>query len=537
MHFWPGTNPNYLPLKAVKFDLKKLFACLCVLLFLLLFSIFWFLQSARKASLLFSLMLSFIFVAIYVLWSRQSLLVSCSTRLLAVSLLVSGLAYGAVFTPFSAPDEDYHYSASYVLSNFMLGQGYQSEDPVPMREDDANFFKGRNINLSSSGYDSLKEAFSEPFCQSNQITYVQTNRSHSISGNPPQCKIASALGITIARLLGLSSYLTYYFGRFFNLALYVFIIALAFRITPIGRSIFAVVSLLPMSLHLAVSYSYDAFVIPMSMLLIALCLRAIKGKGPIERNEWLSIGVVGAVLAPCKVIYVLLVFMCVFIPKERFDSRANEVAIKGGCILVSLMPVLIMRMGSILMTAGVASSNQPTLSSRGGNQNDLGTYYTVSDVLHDPLKFLFMIVRTLDQFGFQYLQRMVGGTLGWFQAEIVAPDLMVVALTMVLALSVFTSADDNLTISSACRISAALLFLLGSLSVLAALLFSWTFTTDNVIYGVQGRYFIPFLPWLLLSLRSRRMNISANMIPVLICAISFLNVLNLIRIFSVALTL
>lgn len=132
---------------------------------------------------------------------------------------------------------------------------------------------------------------------------------------------------------------------------------------------------------------------------------------------------------------------------------------------------------------------------------------------------------------------MVGGTLGWFQEEIVAPDLMVVALTTTLFLSVFTSADDELALGVLCRASGVLLFLVGSLLAMAALLFSWTFTTDNVIYGVQGRYFLPFLPWLLLGLRSRRMRISADMIPILIFIISFLNIMNLTRIFSIALTI
>ena len=72
---------------------------------------------------------------------------------------------------------------------------------------------------------------------------------------------------------------------------------------------------------------------------------------------------------------------------------------------------------------------------------------------------------------------------------------------------------------------------------MAALLFSWTFTTDNVIYGVQGRYFIPFLPWLLLGLRPKSIQINANSIPVLIGSVSFLNILNLVRIFSIALVL
>lgn len=508
-----------------------------IFIFLLFNALFWFAASDRKISLLFSSLLLVLFAVAFLFWFCQNKKASNTPLLLAIVLTVSGLAYGAVFTPFSAPDEDFHYSASYVLSNFILGDGYQSQDPVPMRTDDALLYKNMSINLNDDGYRALTDAVSHPFVESNDSVLVNTNRGHTLEANPPQCKVASALGIVLGRLLHLNSYFTYYLGRLFNLIVYICLVVVAFKITPIGKSVIAAISLLPMSLHLAVSYSYDAFVIPMSLLLTALCLRSIKGEGHIAPSEWISIGVVGALLAPCKVIYALIVFMCMFIPKARFSSRLEEITIKLGCLLMCLLPIVAMRLGSIVTTTGAASSPQTSLSARGGDENDLGTYYTISDVLQNPTKFVLIIARTLDQFGYQYLQRMVGGTLGWFQEEIVAPDLMVVALTVVLLFSAFTSCDDNCTLNARCRISGCLLFCAGFLAVLAALLFSWTFNTDNVIYGVQGRYFLPFLPWMLLGLRSSRVHINCNTIPVLIGALSVLNYLNLVRIFSIALTL
>lgn len=504
---------------------------------LLFNSFFWFAYSDRKASLFYSLALACVFIIILVLWLCCWNKKNDASLLLAVSLLISGLAYGAVFTPFSAPDEDFHFSASYVLSNFLLGQGYQSEDPVPMRADDATFFYEKDIYLNSSGYENMVRGFGSPLVSNTETVDVITNRGHSITSNPPQCKIASALGITLGRLLGFNSYLTYYIGRLFNFILYIFVVVFAFRITPIGKAIIAVLGMLPMSLHLAVSYSYDAFVIPMSLLLTALCLKAIFGTGLMRKGEWLSIGLIGALLAPCKVIYSLIVLMSLFIPKKRFNSRAEEVGIKVACILICFAPVLITRLGSVMATAGVGASPQPALSARGGNANDLGTYYTISDVLQRPSKFILMVARTFDQFGFQYLQRTVGGSLGWFQQEIAAPDLMVVFFTVLLVFSLIASKDDNRVLGSRCRLAGCLLFVMGVLSIMAALLFSWTFTTDNVIYGVQGRYFIPFLPWLLLGLRPKCIQINANSIPVLIGSVSFLNILNLVRIFSIALVL
>lgn len=69
-------------------------------------SLFWFAYSDRKASLFFSLAISSILIIILILWFCYWNKKNNASLLLAASLLIPGLAYGAVFTPFSAPDED-----------------------------------------------------------------------------------------------------------------------------------------------------------------------------------------------------------------------------------------------------------------------------------------------------------------------------------------------------------------------------------------------------------------------------------------------
>lgn len=53
----------------------------------------------------------------------------------------------------------------------------------------------------------------------------------------------------------------------------------AVRITPIGKNVMMTAGLLPMTLHLASSYSYDAGIIGLAFLLTGMCLRAVYGEG------------------------------------------------------------------------------------------------------------------------------------------------------------------------------------------------------------------------------------------------------------------
>lgn len=506
-------------------------------LFLLINSIYWYTFSHRLISIFFSasllvLLIIFLFAAI----CRDSDQAN-EAKLFFASLTILGILFSGVFTPLSAPDEDFHFSASYALSNFIMGKGYQSDDPLLMRQSDAEFYTEflHNLNLSSTNYDRLNREYSQLLDSSDAEIFTMTGRSHSVSSNLPQEKILSALGITLARLLNLGPAYLYLFGRLFNLAFYIVCVYIAFRITPIGRNIIAVISLFPMCLHLAVSYSYDAFIIPMSILLTALCLRSIKAEGLFTIKEGSQILFVAMLLAPCKVIYTMVALLALFIPQGRFRSRKEELFIKLGCMMLVGM---VLAGGRLLdYCVNSASSGSAVNYSMDYRGDQSGHFYTVSDVVNNPLRFVKMLYLSLDQFGFEYLQRMVGGSLGWFQEEIASPHIYVVALTAVMGMSVVSSDDDSDVLSFSTSLTGIFVFAIGLILVMLTLLVSWVFNTEGLITGVQGRYFLPYLPWLLISLRTSKFKFDGKLFPYLLMAMLFLNFYNLTRIFSIALTL
>ena len=240
-------------------------------------------------------------------------------------------------------------------------------------------------------------------------------------------------------------------------------------------------------------------------------------------------------LAPCKVIYTLVALLALFIPQERFRSRKEELFIKLGCMMLVGM---VLAGGRLLDYC----ANSTSVTSAANNQLDFrgdqsGHFYTVSDVVQNPLKFVKMLYLSLDHFGFEYLQRMVGGSLGWFQEEIVSPYIYVVALTVVMGMSVISSDDDGDVLSFSASLAGIAVFVIGLVLVMLTLLVSWVFNTEGLITGVQGRYFLPYLPWLLISIRTSRFKFDGNLFPYLLMAMLFLNFYNLTRIFSIALTL
>ena len=499
---------------------------------LLLNALFWFAYSDRLILLVFSLFTIALLVGVVLLYMFRISKNSDKSHFFLVALICSGLLYMGVFTPFTVPDEVYHFEATYCLSNVLIGRGYQ-DSPLEMRSEDAALINELSPTLKTSDYDAVRNGLGKVFV-SGETVEVDTGSTFDLGSNPPQVRIAAAIGITLARLLNLGPYYLIYIGRLFNLAFFICLAFLAYRITPVGKNVFAVVMLLPMTQHLAASYSYDAGILALSFLLTALILRALYRKESFSLREGVELVVVASLLAPCKVIYTLIAFGALLIPSSRFESRRQEVIVKGGCLLIVALVVLITRLAGIVAVSGADSETSGGLDFRG---EESGYFYTIGDVISSPIKFVIMFLRTMDRLGSFYLLTMVGSSLGWFQAEIEMPAFLAIALIVLLLVSVVRADDDDTALSGPMRITGILIFCVGSVAAIASMLFGWTFNTEQLIMGVQGRYFLPFLPLLLLGLRPRRIVAKANMNSILIMSVSIINAINLVRIFSIALTL
>lgn len=428
-----------------------------------------------------------------------------------VTLIFLGCSYLLFFPPGSVPDEGYHFRMSYLLSN-NLGFINSPDGSMMMRGDDASFFTNQllfNTNVSFDRWGALADNFSL-FASSSSYVSVPTLYTYDFGANPPQIKIVSAVGILIAKALNLGSIPLFYMGRLFNFAFFVVLVYFAVRLIPFGKKTMMVAALLPMTLHVAASYSYDAGIIALAFLLTSLCLRAIYGKGNISLKLCISIAVVLMLLAPCKVIYVLIALSLLLVPSKRFPSKGKAMAFKIGLLGCALLMILLTRFASLAQLSGVAmpGSTADGLSHR---IDETGHFYTLSGILSDPINTVLIFLRTLDHVGSFYLTTLVGGSLGCFQANLIAPFYIVAPFIVIVVLSTFRSTDDKQVLPLSHRLLFSAIFGAGVVAVMTSMLLGWTFETETVIQGVQGRYFLPLLPLFLLALRTRKFWMESDM--------------------------
>lgn len=520
---------------------KQIIAIAVVEFFVLLQGVFYFEAiSSSKSVLLFtcvSMALIAAFALLFYRFSRDE--EKGFRRLFVVAMIVLGIFYMVVFPPNSVPDEIYHFQSSYKYADILQGQPVSSKE-ITIRDADQVLFEDANQEVSATHYRDIVSNV-ELFSSEEGTATAQVMASFDIGSDPPQTKIASALGIVVGQVLGLGAYPVYYLGRLFNFISFLILAYFAVRFAPFGKSIFMAVCLLPMTLHLATSYSYDVAIIGMGLLLTSLCLNAIYGKGMIEKKILIAIGVVTFFLAPCKIIYALIAFLVLFIPKERFPSNKICWAVKGGVVLIALVSVFALRASSIIGLSGIAeTSSSGTTGDSAGHDvrgEQVGTFYNLSDILSDPIGTLYLYLNSFGFLGSWYVETAIGGSLGWFQSNIVANDLIVFAFIILVLISTLKSDDNDRDIPPLLRVSLIVVVLAVCVLAAASMLFGHTFIGEPYIMGIQGRYVLPAAALLLFALQNHKITYQGNQIVLVVMGMFSLNLLYLISIFASALTL
>ena len=283
-------------------------------------------------------------------------------RLMFALILALGVAYTMVLPPYGAPDEKYHINQSFTLA-CRWANVFSSEDwdmghvPINMsyrREHDFDVvlqdqeehttvwtwqaFADGMFTLSPDDFDS-HTALEEAQTDSNPILYLP-----------------SAAAVFVGFLLHLGFVPVLVLGRLANLVCFAALAAAAVRFAPFGRRIFAAVALLPMTLHLAASFSRDALLLGLCFVFTSLCLRAAFGEKAPGRALLLAIAAAGLLFCPGKAVYLPLAALVLLIPSKRL-ALPRPVLWKAGYLAVCVVVTLCMN-GSMLRFAVSGDSQQ-----------------------------------------------------------------------------------------------------------------------------------------------------------------------------------
>ncbi len=393
-----------------------------------------------------------------------------------VSVIPLSLLYLLMFQPWNVPDCGAHFLASYRASNLLLLNG--GENQWLARACDAAYYNGASwwterkpdiegvaSMLQSLRADNIDTSLVDQIPHEEKMVYYSTLNW-----------IPQSIGLAFGRLAGFSGGLTVLIARLLTLATFILCSYCAIRNTPVGKTIFAALALLPVSLMMSSSFSYDCMVFIVSLNFIAIVLRLRK---EYSRDALIEALIWAFLLGATKGGSVLLLLPLALILIKREKKSVIAVCAVIGTALLSVLVFDKLLPSDALFQFG---------EERSGNMMTAFAY-------QKPSEYLRMLVRTYQYYADTFVNQALGRELSYLEATI---SSVVVIGAMLAVLVCATFEKDELELGKKDRIVSVMIVVL-ALTLTPAMLLSYTPAGSGVIYGIQGRYLFPVIPLLLIA--------------------------------------
>jgi uncharacterized membrane protein len=389
--------------------------------------------------------------------------------------------------PFQIPDEHQHFGKSYSISEgFMLHTSVNMPAGFQRLMDLTNgvaFHPEKKVHA-----DELISHWNKPMLLEQRITIGLP----ASSVYTPFPYLFSASGIFVGRFMEWSPLITFYLGRLFNLAIWTLMSYIAVRITPVYEWLFVLLLLTPMSLSQAGSYSADSVTNAVCFLWIGLCLMLARSDDkPLRRVQLILLVGLAWLLPLLKAPYVFLGGAVFLIPVKKFGSRRKYFAITVGLLIGASV--------LFVVSSNINRDYYFSMSPYPGRDIDA----QIAFILKNPVPYIKVLFATLFH-GFGVMTISYIGLLGWLDTALPGyvywtypPMIMIVALTE-------TNADFSLSLTH--KIILLATGLITAVIVATGQYITWTPVESPLIWGVQGRYFIPIIPVLLVALYNGRLS-------------------------------
>lgn len=425
--------------------------------------------------------------------------------------LIIGLIYGMGFilaTPaFQVPDEYEHfYRALYVSEGHVVPEklgdksGVYVPESVQITSDKVSrewysFIMDRKVKMN------LTSLLYLPFNGKNMV-FEDISRIAVITYSPVPY-LVSAFGIAIGKLFNLSPLVLMYIGRLANLLAWLFLTYLAIRITPVQKWVFLMLALIPMTLFEAASLSADSLLFGLSFLIIAIFFKFAfdDNKKKIGIKDIYILFILLLLLALSKSNYFLLVSLIFLIPAEKFGNPQTQSVWGTKNFLYSKIfgnrKKMILVAGflflSIAVITGVWSLLVKDLYMPIVPQVSVSGQ--IAYILGDPFRFPYVLINTLIHQGLSYQLLFVGNF--WLDIPLPMWWLGVYVATII---PIALLEKNSIIITRNQKLISTVVFILAFIAVCALVYIPWTPVGQNIIDGIQGRYFIPILPLIFLLL-------------------------------------
>ncbi len=396
-----------------------------------------------------------------------------------VIALIGVVGFSLITPPFQGPDEPEHYAKVQFLSRGQFIASGNDTLPASLRTTLKKTFFDHDIR----GTTSAKYDFSRTLDALNDSPEAVDTQQYPVISYSPVGYIPAVVAVFISNHLGGSMAAGLYLAR---LALGLTAVALwfvAIRVIPTKKYLYMAIGLTPMMLFQQSVVSVDGLSYAFLALFVAY-VTALYSQPVIHRRQWwilLTLCVMVGLAKPLLYLFLPLVF--ILMNKRRLQP-----------IGISLVAVAVLLLWNIVL-APLATSGGTLATVSPSNVNP---QQQIEYLVHHPGK----IVRVAwNSYMTDYGDEEVRGMVGIFgYADTAYPLWMYTYFCVTLAAIIITNPDRrsasyqwSKVIGRAWKYAALGMSAVYFAGVNAALYLSYTPVGFPIVYGVQGRYFLPLM--------------------------------------------
>ncbi|HEY1765260.1 MAG TPA: DUF2142 domain-containing protein [Opitutaceae bacterium] len=424
---------------------------------------------------------------------------------------IFGLALLAANPPFQAPDETDHFARVFQLSEGTLfgeKRGALAGGDLPQAAIAATDTDGIPFHFEKRMSADLFRRLSRPrFIDWARAPRAFSNFPHTVV-YAPVAYAPQVVAVFIGRHLRIGPLGLMYLARLAGFAGSIALGYAALRTLPSFRWTILILLLCPMSLYLFGSIASDGLIIAGAALLAALAAR-IAGRSDtaaILPEGGLLVVLAGA-LAVAKPVYLPLAAVAFAAAAPRIDSRRKKLWFAGALVLACVLPAWLW--GRVALGLFVpANADVP-----------LDPAAQAHHILSAPVAFLGLVAHTI-RVQYATTFRWMVGTLGWLDTSL--PDWFY-PLFGYGALGCLLCEAQGSRLGRRLRVVTLGAAALSALMIYAAQYCSWNAPgATHPIDGVEGRYFLPLLPLLVLSVPRVSFRVPAAVVAAFAIGLSIL---------------
>ena len=402
------------------------------------------------------------------------------TKLILYFLIpIQLLIFTFLVPPFQKPDERTHFEQSLIISKGYLSCTKKSNNTIPIEKKYIDFIKTPYLDLLTHGRGKLPVSIflDDLFSNKQDNNKINFNIDHLCSF-PIVSYLPQAFALTVASISKLNPIMSLYFGRLFMGILgYFWFLYLYKRISKNYKLILLFTFVLPMTLHQISSFSYDVAHIMFGLTFFVLIVSFPRKRESSQKLHYF------------KLFLILLLFLA-----------SKKIGYETFFLFLFLIPFEIkpMIISSLIFIPFYFLSK---LNGSFDLQNSL-TNQIINPI--SQLNFLFsnpiniikvVTITTIHRFSF-YLQSLIG-IFGWLEYGLDPLSYLLYGLFFIYLLT-----DSNF-MKKQILLKNKIIFLFFTLiiSYIFIVLLAYVFNTvpgTMTAHGVQGRYFISFLPFIIL---------------------------------------